>query len=388
MDIHNYKKRLERTLENIRNSDISEENKNCLLEFHDNCILESLSDSKTERYLYDAFRLARMLDKNLVDATKQDLKHIVVEIEKLQWSPHTKHTFKVMIRKLYKFIEGIEEKGVYPERISWLKTNVKNGHTKLPDELLTEKEIIQMIKVCRSRRDRALISVLYESGCRIGEIGSLKIKDVVFDGYGARISVSGKTGSRVVRLVSSAPYLHEWINCHPDNERTSYIWVRGDSKPISYTRMAHILKIAGENANIKKKLNPHNFRHSRATFLAGHLTEAQMKDMLGWTQSSKMCGVYIHLNGRDTEKAVLKLNGIQVEEENQERELEPKKCLRCKTINETTNRFCKTCGFILDKEEAENIIKADAERKEADDIMNKLIKDPEIMELIKKKLKS
>ena len=57
-------------------------------------------------------------------------------------------------------------------------------------------QINKMIRQCRDERDRAFISVLYESGCRISEIGILRIKDISFDRYGARISISGKTGAR------------------------------------------------------------------------------------------------------------------------------------------------------------------------------------------------
>ena len=56
--------------------------------------------------------------------------------------------------------------------------------------------------------------------------------------------------------------------------------------------------------------------------------------------------------------------------------------------NEYTNKFCKKCGFILDKEEAQKVIKGDEERKQADEIMNKLIQDPEILEMIKNKMKN
>lgn len=38
-------------------------------------------------------------------------------------------------------------------------------------------------------RDKALISVLYESGCRIGEILSLKIRNVEFDNNGSVVIV-------------------------------------------------------------------------------------------------------------------------------------------------------------------------------------------------------
>jgi hypothetical protein len=38
---------------------------------------------------------------------------------------------------------------------------------------------------------------------------------LVFDSYGAKLLVNGKTGARRVRIVSSVPYLTKWINEHP-----------------------------------------------------------------------------------------------------------------------------------------------------------------------------
>lgn len=141
MDIHNYKRRLERTLKRIQDSDISHENKKWIMKFHDNCVIESLSISKIERYLYDAHNYAKMLGKDLMQATKEDIKKVVADIEKKEWSPHTKHSFKVMIRKFYKSVEEIEEKGVYPERVRWLHSNVKNSQLKTSNELITEAEV-------------------------------------------------------------------------------------------------------------------------------------------------------------------------------------------------------------------------------------------------------
>ena len=126
LDIHNYKKRLEKTLSNINNStEISDENKGVILKFHDNCFAEGLSISKIERYLYDLQRLAKMFNKRLSKATREDLQHLVAEIEKKEWAPNSKQTFKVLIKKFYKGLEKIDERGVYPERVRWLKINMK-----------------------------------------------------------------------------------------------------------------------------------------------------------------------------------------------------------------------------------------------------------------------
>ena len=82
------------------------------------------------------------------------------------------------------------------ELVKDIKTTMKNNRKKLPEELLTRTEIKKMVEASDHPRDKAMISLLYEGGLRIGELASLKIKNVVFDDYGAVIKVKGKTGER------------------------------------------------------------------------------------------------------------------------------------------------------------------------------------------------
>lgn len=52
--------------------------------------------------------------------------------------------------------------------VSWIKLG-KARLTKLPEELLTPSEIRNMVDAAYNPRDRAIITVLYESNTRIGE---------------------------------------------------------------------------------------------------------------------------------------------------------------------------------------------------------------------------
>ncbi len=119
MDIHNYKRRLERTFENIKKSkEISNENRKIIIRFHDGCFADGLSICKIERYIYELFRLAKTISKDLDKLTKQDLQSIVAELEKKEWSPHSKQTYKVLLKKFYRWVEGTEE---YLEKIKRVK---------------------------------------------------------------------------------------------------------------------------------------------------------------------------------------------------------------------------------------------------------------------------
>lgn len=388
MDLHNYKRQMERQLELIDESqDICEENKKIMFGFKDYLLSEAIGVAKIGRYLLDMRKLSNMLKKPFPEANKEDIRRVVGEIEQSALAPESKKCFKIMLRKVYRYVREVDEKGVYPPEVKWISIAIQKNHKKLPEELLAEDEIKEIIRSCKNVRDKALISSLAESGCRVSEIGLMKIKNVSFEGHGAKLTVNGKTGMRKILVIHSTAYLQEWINQHPHNDNPdSYLWYNPQGELLTYSRITAILKDAAKIAGIKKRVYPHLLRHTRATRLASIMSEAAMKQYFGWAQSSKMCGIYIHMSGEVTDNAILKANGIEVKKEVVESKLKQEICLRCKTKNGATNRCCQHCGLILDEEYAQETIKKDADRMQADEIMNKLMQDAEILELIKKKL--
>jgi len=243
----------------------------------------------------------------------------------------------------------------------------------------TEKEITQLLGIAWHPRDKAFLAVLYESGCRIGEILSLSIKDVDFDSQGARISIIGKTGMRKIRIISSVPYLITWLNHYPSKARDKPLWIMIHGKEqgslMKYSTVRALLNRLMCKSEINKRCNPHLFRHSRATYLANYLTEFQMNQYFGWIQGSDMPSTYVHLSGKEIETAVLKLNGFKVSEETNESLLKPKVCA-CGNINAFENVTCEKCGDSLVKKEITK-----------DMIMQFIMQDRDIVEMINKKIK-
>ena len=92
-----------------------------------------------------------------------------------------------------------------------------------------------------------------------------------------------------------------------------------------------MLNVTAQKAYVGKKCNPDLFRHSRATFLSKHLTEAEMKEYFGWTQASDMAAVYVHLSGRDVDSALLRIAGKNIPDGDKESEMD-RKTRRCVLI--------------------------------------------------------
>jgi len=400
IDIHDYEKQLKSVLARIENNkDISPKNKKTILEFYKSISADSLSKARVVYYLNRLSMIVTWLDKDFEKATKSDIEDVMIKINRMEYTEWTKKDYRVTLKKFYKWLRGCTEKGVYPPEVSWINTNISIDKQDLPNNLPNEDDVKKMLEAAEHPRDKALIASLYESGCRVGEIASLRIRDINFDEYGAFMVVNGKTGSRRIRLVFSSPILASWINVHPEkNNPGAPLWVvLGTTKNIKkkdngkkyvynwsyelkYRAITSMMQRVGDKAGIKKKINPHAWRHARATFLANKLTEQQLKHLFGWQQSSKMAATYVHLSGRDVDDALLAIYGKKkLDEQDQKSELAPVDCPRCKEVNEYSNIFCKRCGWVLDNDAA---MKLEEKRKEADQIINSLTHDPDSLKLL------
>lgn len=289
------------------------ENKVLIAKFTEFLIANNISKGRILKYDYTLKKIARTLKKPYDEATKDDIIQFVAWLEQQPYSPWTKHDIKVCLKRFYKWINGDED---FPDTVKWLKSTVKKNSERLPEDLLTEDDVDALVNASRNIRDKAFVRCLYESGCRISELLQLQIKQITFDEYSPVITIHGKTGARRIRLIDKAGMLKAWLMAHPFKDNPdAYVWVSlADNKtnrPLEYHSIVEILQNLARKSNIKKKVNPHNFRHSRATYLANKLTEAQMKqELFGWTQSSDMASIYVHLSGRDLDEPLLKMSGL------------------------------------------------------------------------------
>jgi site-specific recombinase XerD/ribosomal protein L40E len=385
IDIHNFRGRLEAAERRLHNP-LSERNRELILEFERKLLSEGLTGVRVEKYVEKLRKIGEALGKDFDKVTKKDVEDFIYKIERSDYSPWTKHDYKVILKRFYKWLKGKGEE--YPEEVKWIKTTLKAKDELLPEDLLTEDEVTRLVEACSNPRDKAFVITLYESGARIGEVGSMRIRDVSFEESYARLMLRGKTGSRRVIVVAAAPYLQTWLQNHPlKNDLDAPLWVNIGTanrfKAMSYPALAKVLKVAAERAGLSKKVHPHKLRHSRATFLASKLTEAQMNQVFGWKQGSDMPSIYVHLSGRDLDDAILGVYGLRKVEE-KEPKLKPKICPRCCASNAIEARFCMKCGLALDVKAAQEIEEA---RSKTDKIMDLLMKDGEFRELLMRKLR-
>ena len=336
--------------------------------------VRGLKDSRRHKLLNKLYILATLINKELNELNKDDLFELIETIKKRKIKPVTIEDFKMVLRGYLKYYKK-------KKLLAILKVNHKiySGGNTLPEEIITEPEINKVLDYETKPMYRALLMSLYESGARRSEFLPLKIKNVNFDNDGCSITLAeGKTGQRRVRLVNSTSLIAQWLSMHPQKDnKEAYLWLNKYENMLREGGATKELKKTFKKANINKPCNLHHFRHSRATFMANHLTEAQMNIYFGWTQDSRMASKYVHLSGRDVDNSILNIYNRGSKQETKS-QLQPIKCFNCKGLNEAGRTRCNHCGLPLDYNGLREQIKKDM-------IIDELIKQTNNIQEITKK---
>jgi len=382
--IYKHQTNFENELRRLHTSDLPFKSKRLIEEFGRLRLAKGSTKLRVVKCMYCLRFMAAWLKKDFRKAKQKDLLNLVSLIDTKKYSEYTRYDFKIVLKMFYKWLLGNDEE--FPKVIKWLKPKLKNKKHKLPEELLTVEEVQKLANSTTNSRDKALILTLYESGCRIGEILYLKLKNVHFDQYGAILRVSGKTGDRRVRVIASVQVLSTWLQDHPDKDNPKApLWParlgRYQAVPCSYPSILIMLHRVRKAAGIRKRVYPHLFRHSRATALANKLTEAQMKEFFGWTQGSDMAATYVHLSGRDVDSALLQMYSMKEKPVEKEMKLDIKTCSRCKEKNSPTQSFCGRCGNPFDERQL-----LEDPNKKPNELMDALMEDDEFKNFMLKKI--
>jgi integrase len=398
---------------------ISKKNKQLIIDFIDKLQAEGhskgdYSDNRLKKYIYGLSTMTKLLGKDWDKATQIDINKLAATIRN-DYKGETPRDYLVMLRIFMRYIKELDgdefEENEFPDIVK----KIKPGSRKYPkisvSKLLTIDDVNKLANLTQNSRDRCFVLMLYETGCRIGELigdekyKGIRIGDIKQDKYGAIVTVDGKTGIRHLRLIASAPAIALWKKEHPDKENPNAplfcsIWTNRGGK-VKYRYWYDLLKGnnykkkenlgdrgkgLGEKAGINKPMNPHWFRHSRASELAKYMTESQLNYYMGWEQGSKQAKTYVQLSGRDTEGTILAMYGIK-DEEKEESKFKPIVCPRCGITNDPASKFCSGCSLGLDEK---SIIEYDKQQEEATDIgmiLKKAKDDDSIKEMIKPLIK-
>jgi integrase/recombinase XerD len=135
-------------------------------------------------------------------------------------------------------------------------------------------------------RDRALLAVLYATGCRASEAANLRLQDVRLDENFCRCTGKGNKE----RIVSLNPVARRAIEGYLEQERPSLVksreadslFISRGGRCLSRIMVWHLVKKYARRIGCSRKISPHTLRHSFAThMLAGGAEIRALQELLG-----------------------------------------------------------------------------------------------------------
>lgn len=177
-----------------------------------------------------------------------------------------------------------------------LTVNITYSKTprRLP-EFLTKEEVVRLLDSIINPKHKLMITLLYATGMRVGELVSLKVRDFEFNqNYGWVRQGKGRKDRLFIIPQKLKSELLDWVETQKLGS-DDWLFRSYGREHISPATIQAIIKEAARKAKIFKKVHPHTMRHSFATHLIQNgyaVTEVQ--PLLGHS-SLQTTMVYLHM---------------------------------------------------------------------------------------------
>lgn len=147
---------------------------------------------------------------------------------------------------------------------------------KVPKRLRSGLTITELEKVrmaCVTRRERALVEILFATGCRISEIVALNREDFNLNDFTINVIGKGDKEHTVCFNEKSILHLNYYFNERKDYNPALFVSERKPHQRLQSRSLGLIVKKIYERTDLDVGLYPHKFRHTFAT----HALQAGME---------------------------------------------------------------------------------------------------------------
>jgi integrase/recombinase XerC len=180
------------------------------------------------------------------------------------------------------FLEHNPLKGLRPPKVD-----------EQPFKVLSLDDVRQVLAACKGplfedRRDTALILLMFDTGCRRGEVASMRIAPEWLNLTQGIAMVTGKTGPRIVALgPTTCAALYRYTRLRQKRAHgTDALWI-GRKGKLAGNGIYQVLLRRFRQAGVDTTHKAHVFRHSFAHhFSASGGSEGDLMALAGWKSSA------------------------------------------------------------------------------------------------------
>ena len=179
-----------------------------------------------------------------------------------------------------------------------LKQKLKIPHPKRNKTIpvvLTIEEVKKLIEVTKNIKHKLILKLLYGCGLRVGELVNLKKPDVNFEENLIKIRLSKGKKDRFVKIPES---IKEQLKNYISLTNDEILFTSSQGEKLTTATIQKIVKNSAKKAGIKKKISPHNLRHSFATHLLESGTDLRIIQKLLGHSDIKTTQIYLQVSNQ------------------------------------------------------------------------------------------
>jgi integrase/recombinase XerD len=213
------------------------------------------------------------------------------------------------------FLHGIAKSKPIQTRVVKVKREQRQVKT------LTREQVNQLVDACTRVRDKFLVTLLYESGMRIGQVLGLRHEDLVLEDNEIHIvprddnANGARAKTRYAYVIPDVPanlwqlytdYLVEDLHALEAGLLSDYVfinlWEGEVGRPMTYEAVMSLFRRLGKQTKIH--FTPHMLRHTRATqwIREDQLPLPTVSRLLGHANIQTTHAIYVHLTPQDLKK--------------------------------------------------------------------------------------
>lgn len=256
-----------------------------IVQFGQDLARAGYTEATCSDYLKCAEGLAAVLRCPIAEATREQVRQYVDTLAERGLSPTMER--RTLCALLFVFRRTLGK----PEFVSFIK--LRRRYSKLP-VVLSHREVHALLNSIENRRYQAVAMVMYGTGLRVSEAIRLTIRDI--DSERGVIQVRCGKGGKP-RQVQLSDRLCQWLRQYWDRERppAPYLFANQLGQLPAKGTMQKVLKLAAEQAGVKKHVTPHVLRHCFATHLLEEGTDVRVVSALLGHASISTTARYTHV---------------------------------------------------------------------------------------------
>lgn len=263
LNIAQMKKLQEVLLRHLINSEVEKSNVSnleYLQMFIDAKRIEGCSDRTLGYYQVTVEHLLKTVDVEVRKMTTDDLRSYLAEYQQI--NNCSKVTVDNIRRNLSSFFSWLEEEDYILKspmrRIHKIKTKQQ------VKEIISDEMIEKMRDNCKTKRDLAIIDLLYSTGIRVGELVRLNISDIDFEERECVVYGKGDKERRVYFDAKAKLHLQNYIKSRTDDNPALFVTLDAPYDRLKISGVEIRMRELGRSLSIPK-IHPHKFRRTMAT---------------------------------------------------------------------------------------------------------------------------